>query len=76
MELETRVALLEADAIQRSADNDELRDAIADLVQEVRELNKWQASMKYPLTALGMFFVGVLSAAGYGVWSFITKIGQ
>lgn len=76
MELETRVALLEADAKQRNADNDELRDAIADLVLEVRELNKWQASMKYPLTALGMFFISVLSAAGYGVWSLFTKGGQ
>lgn len=76
MELETRVALLEASAKQRHQDNEELRDAISDLVEQVRELNKWQASMKYPLTALGMFFVGVLSAAGYGVWSLFTKGGQ
>jgi hypothetical protein len=73
MDIETRVALLEAGAKQRHADNEKLRAAIADLTDHVRELNKWQASMKYPLTALGMFFVGILSAAGYGVWSLFTK---
>ena len=76
MELETRVALLEASAKQRHQDNVELRFAISELTDQVRELNKWQASMKYPLTALGMFFIGILSAAGYGVWSLFTSSGQ
>ena len=76
MDLETRVALLEASAKQRHEDNVELRFAIAELTDQVKELNTWQASMKYPLTALGVIFMGILSSAGYGIWSLFTSGSQ
>ena len=73
MDIETRVALLERENERRHRDNLELRETMNELTEAVRELNKWQASMKYPMTALGFFFIGILSAAGYGVWSLLTS---
>jgi hypothetical protein len=74
MELETRVALLEVENKQRHSDMIKLGDAISDLAVAVKELNQWQASLRYPLSGIGFIFVGLLTAAGYGVWNFIKSL--
>ena len=76
MELETRVALLESEAKQRHRDMIELRDAVKDLTEAVQQINKWQASLRYPMSGVGFIFVGLLTAAGYGLWNFIKAVSS
>ena len=76
MELETRVALLESEAKQRHRDMIELRDAVKDLTEAVQQINKWQASLRYPMSGVGFIFVGLLTAAGYGIWNFIKEVSS
>ena len=76
MELETRVALLESEAKQRHRDMVELRDAVKDLTEAVQQINKWQASLRYPMSGVGFIFVGLLTAAGYGLWNFIKAVSS
>lgn len=73
MDVETRLALLEKEAHRIEQDHLELKDTIADLAQAVKELNQWQAKIDLPIRGAGFFFVGLLSAAGYGLWAFITQ---
>ena len=76
MELETRVALLESEAKQRHAELMELRDAVKDLTDAVRQINQWQAKVDLPIRGAGFFFVGLLTAAGYGMWSFLKALSS
>ena len=76
MELETRVALLESEAKQRHRDMVELRDAVKDLTEAVQQINKWQASLRYPMSGVGFIFVGLLTAAGYGIWNFVKALSS
>ena len=76
MELETRVALLESEAKQRHRDMIELRDAVKDLTEAVQQINKWQASLRYPMSGVGFILVGLLTAAGYGIWNFIKALSS
>ena len=76
MELETRVALLESEAKQRHRDMVELRDAVKDLTEAVQQINKWQASLRYPMSGVGFIFIGLLTAAGYGLWNFIKAVSS
>lgn len=72
MDLETRIALLERAATQHQQEALELRDMLAELNQNLTQLNQWQARIDVPIKAAGFFFIGLLTAAGYGVWAFIT----
>ena len=74
--METRVALLESEAKQRHRDMIELRDAVKDLTEAVQQINKWQASLRYPMSGVGFIFVGLLTAAGYGLWNFIKAVSS
>lgn len=76
MELETRVALLESEAKQRHRDMVELRDAVKDLTKAVQQINKWQASLRYPMSAVGFFFVGLMTSAGYGIYNFVKAVSS
>jgi hypothetical protein len=62
--METRVALLEEYNEQRHRDSAEMRAAITELTLAVRELTRWQASMKWPLTGLGLFTLALITAVG------------
>lgn len=73
MDIETRLALLENESRRIEQDHLELKDSIADLADAVKELNRWQSKIDVPIRAAGFFFVGLLSAAGYGLWAFITQ---
>lgn len=73
MDTETRLALLERGAAQIEQDHLELRESIADLTTAIRELNEWRNRMDLPIRGAGYVFIGLLSAAGYGLWSFITS---
>lgn len=73
MDTETRLALLEKESHRIEQDHLELKDTIADLAQAVKELNQWQAKIDLPIRGAGFFFVGLLSAAGYGLWAFLTS---
>jgi len=73
MDVETRLALLENETRRIEHDHLELRDSISDLAEAVRELNQWQNKIDVPVRAAGFFFIGLLSAAGYGLWSLITS---
>jgi hypothetical protein len=73
MDTETRLALLEQGATQIEQDHVELRESISELAKAVRELNEWQNRMDLPIRGAGYLFLGLLTAAGYGLWSFITN---
>lgn len=73
MDTDTRLALLEQGAEQIEQDHLELRESISELAKAVRELNEWQNRMDLPIRGAGYLFVGLLTAAGYGLWSFITN---
>lgn len=72
MDIESRLAVLENETKRIEQDHLALRDTIADLAESVRELNKWQNTYDVPLKGAGVFFIGLLTAAGYGLWSLIT----
>jgi len=73
MDTETRLALLEQGATQIEQDHVELRESISELAKAVRELNEWQNRMDLPIRGAGYLLLGLLTAAGYGLWSFITN---
>lgn len=69
-----RLIALEVRESERHKDIVELHDAVRCLTNEVRELNKWKASIRTPLAAVGVFVLAAISAAGAWAWSFVTKI--
>ena len=73
MDNDTRLALLERGINEIEQDHVELRESIADLAKAVRELNEWQNRIDLPIRGAGYLFVGLLTAAGYGLWSFVTN---
>jgi hypothetical protein len=72
--METRVALLEEYNEQRHRDSAEMRAAITELTLAVRELTRWQASMKWPLTGLGLFTLALITAMANWLWNLIGRI--
>lgn len=72
MDSDTRLALLESQANRIEQDHLKLVDSIADLTEAVNKLNEWQTKIDLPIRGAGFFFIGLLSAAGYGLWAFLT----
>lgn len=69
-----RLVALEVREAERHQDMLEFRDAVKCLTAEVRELNKWRASIRTPLATIGVFILAAVSAAGAWAWGFVTKI--
>jgi len=74
-EMHARIVALEVKEQQRHQDMMELRDAARSLTNEVRELNKWRASIRTPLAMVGVFFLAAMSAAGAWAWNLLLKLG-
>lgn len=72
--VDTRLALLEQYNEDRHRDSAEMRAAITELALAVRELTKWQASMKWPLTGLGLFTLALITAAANSLWGLIDRL--
>ena len=76
MELDTRVALLESEMKQRHREMMEFRDMMKGMNANIVQLLNWQASMRYPVSAVGFLLVGLLTAAGYGIWNFVRDLSS